>query len=203
MRSSVSATGSNPFADGEYTVTLTQLSEEPEHTIFRPGWHDATARLGALEPRQRDLFSQLLAHIESGWRIGVRDLQLIFERSRGEASPAVGPAADVLSFIDADVVDLYRAVAADAADLVPGRPDWPEEADPGNLDGDATQFVRYLSVLRSAAQSPALQQSDTGPAIERACSALVGWHSELSRLLRPIDEEVIRPILPPDEDSVD
>jgi hypothetical protein len=149
------------------------------------------------------LFSQLLAHIESGWFAGVRDLQLIFERSRGEVNPEGGPAADVLGFIDADVVDLYRAVAADAADLVPGRPDWPEEADPGNLDGDATQFVRYLSVLRSAAQSPKLQPSGIGAAIERACSALAGWHSELSELLRAIDEEVIRPILPPDEHCVD
>ena len=88
-----------------------------------------------------------------GWNAGVRELQMIYERN-AHLEARGGALSDVLAFIDADVVDLYRIIAYDAADLVPGWGGWEESADPGDMDGDASEFARYLGVLRLAAQAP-------------------------------------------------
>jgi hypothetical protein len=57
-------------------------------------------------------------------------LQIAYERLE-HLAPEEGEMAHFLDFIDADVVDLFRVVASDAADLVPGLEAWEECADPG------------------------------------------------------------------------
>jgi hypothetical protein len=159
-------------------------------------WLDARARVYALEPRQQEVFTRLLAHIESGW-CRVRELQGVYDR-RAALEARGGPLGDILGFIDGDVVDLFRAIALDAADLVPGWEGWERAADPGDMDGDAFLFARYVGVLRLAAQSRELDRAFLGN-VESTCVALEGWYAQLTDVLRTIDEEVIRPSLPPDE----
>ncbi|HEX2078103.1 MAG TPA: hypothetical protein VHG08_10345 [Longimicrobium sp.] len=159
-------------------------------------WLDARARLLELRPDQQEMFARLLTHIESGWS-RVRELQGIYDRNAALEAQG-GPVSDLLGFIDGDVVDLFRAIVLDAADLVPGWAGWEHAADPGDMDGDAVLFARYVGVLRLAAQSAALDPTLFAD-VESACAALEGWYARLADVLRSIDEEVIRPSLPPDE----
>ncbi len=89
-------------------------------------------------------------------------------------------------------------IVLDAADLVPGWAGWEHAADPGDMDGDAVLFARYVGVLRLAAQSAELDPGLFAD-VEGACAALEGWYARLADVLRTIDEEVIRPSLPPDD----
>ncbi len=175
-----------------YAVIWHNQVPEPRYTIYGDRWREALARMRRLEGEPRHLFTQLLAHVDAGWK-QVRQLQLMCERY-GTESPRSGPVHDVLAFIDGDVVDTFRELAFDAADLVPGWDGWEQAADPGNMDGDASLLARYLGVLRLAAASEEL------PAQLRNVSTLVstalqGWEFEFTRLLRAIDEAVILPSL--------
>lgn len=181
-------------------MAIPQPSLEPAHSIFRPRWHEARARLSLLKSHEREIFFRLLAHVERGWSDGVGELQAIYERhSHLEADDT--PTADFLAFIEGDVVDVYLTMASDAADLVPGWPGWMESADPGDMDGEAFLFARYVGVLRLAAQSPELEP-EVVAGVETACSALAGWYDELAEILRVIDKEVLRPRLPPEEYAI-
>ena len=165
---------------------------EPEHTIYSPQWWNARARIRKLPKRQQALFTRLLDHVEAGWR-HVRTLQIAYERlehlTRNESE-----LAQFLDFIDADVVDLFRVVASDAAELVPGLEAREEGADPGDMDGDAALFLRYLQVLRMAARSGAVpeQLRDT---VDAGAAGLSGWLPRLGSVLRSIDHRVVRPSL--------
>ncbi|HEX2078577.1 MAG TPA: hypothetical protein VHG08_12735 [Longimicrobium sp.] len=122
-------------------------------------------------------------------------LQIAYERlehlARGEDE-----LAHFLDFIDAEVVDLFRVVASDAADLVPGLEEWEECADPGDMDGDMTVFIRYLHLLHLAACSPAIP-APLKETVDAAVAGLDGWLPKLTSLLRTIDHRVVRPALAP------
>lgn len=165
---------------------------EPRHTIYVDRWREAVGRLRLLEGEQRRLFTELLAHVDTGWR-HVRQLQLEVER-HATASAKHVQMRDVLAFIDADVVDTYREIAFDAADLVPGWDGWAQAADPGNMDGDATLFMRYMNMLRLAAASEELPRQLRDVSTE-VWAGLQGWEAGLTRLLRAIDKTTILPSL--------
>lgn len=165
-------------------------ADEPRHTIYVDRWREALARLRGLSGEQRRLFTELLAHVDAGWR-QVRQLQLAFERLAPEQIQSAA-ARDVLAFIDGDVVDTFREIAFDAAGLVPGREGWEAAADLGNMDGDASVFMRYLSVLRLAGASTEFPQP-MHDVTARVWSGLNGWDADFARLLRAIDKAVILP----------
>lgn len=171
-------------------------SSEPRHTIYVDRWREALARLRRLEGEPKRLFTELLAHVDAGW-LYVRQLQLACERlGAGEGqSTAV---RDVLAFIDGDVVDTFREIAFDAADLVPGWDGWGRAADPGDMDGDASLLARYLGVLRLAAVSEELPEQ-LREVSTNVSTALYGWEAKFTRLLRAIDETVILPSLSDEE----
>jgi hypothetical protein len=165
---------------------------EPEHTIYVDGWRKALARLRHLEGEERRLLTELLAHVDAGWR-HVRQMQLACERITSESSQNRAM-RDVLAFLGADVVDTFRELALDAAALVPGWEGWEEAADPGDMDGDAGVFIRYLGVLRVAAASGELS-SELRDVITSVSTELADWDGRLTRLLRTIDEVVVMPLL--------
>lgn len=166
---------------------MTWDGREPHHTIYRPGWQEAQTRIGQIEPRGQELFRSLLDHIESGWINFIRQLQLFYEDNRDRQAMDQGM-ADVLAFIDGDIVDLYRVIASDAADLVPGWEGWAAAADPGGIDGYVSCFVRYLGVFRLTV--PSLPYKVEG--LEEFCPDMREWGDELCRLLKRVDDEVIR-----------
>jgi hypothetical protein len=155
-------------------------------------WRKALARLRHMEENERRLFTELLTHVDAGWK-HVRRLQLACEQLAPEGSEK-SALHHTLAFIDADVVDVFRELAFDAAALVPGWEGWDNAADPGDMDGDAGAFTRYLEILRVAAASgelpPELRVVITGVAAE-----LEDWDIGLTRLLRSIDEVVVGPLL--------
>lgn len=167
---------------------------EPLHTIYRPEWWNARARIQKLPKKQRAMFTELLDHVERGWK-HVRMLQIAYERlehlARGEDD-----LAHFLDFIDADVVDLFRVVASDAADLVPGWEGWEEGADTGDMDGDMTVFIRYLHLLQLAAGASPIP-APLKETVDAAVAGLDGWLPRLVGLLRSIDDRVVRPSLAP------
>lgn len=175
-----------------YAVIWHGQPSEPRHTIYVDRWRKALARVRLLEGEQRRLFAELLAHVDTGWR-HVRQLQLEVERLATPSAKHV-QIGDVLTFIDVDVVDLYREIAFDAADLVPGWDGWAQAADPGNMDGDATLFMRYMSMLRLAAASDELPRQLRDVSTE-VWAELQGWEAGFTRLLRSIDKAVILPSL--------
>jgi hypothetical protein len=165
---------------------------EPLHTIYTPRWWNARARIQKLPKTQRALFAELLDHVERGWK-HVRTLQIAYERME-QLTRGGDELAHVLDFIDADVVDLFRVVASDAADLVPGLEEWEDAADPGDMDGDMTVFVRYLHLLHLAAGSPGIP-APLKETVDAAVGGLDGWLPRLIHLLRTIDHRVVRPSL--------
>lgn len=175
-----------------YAVIWHDQPSEPRHTIYGDRWREALARLRLLEGEQRRLFTELLAHVDTGWR-HVRQLQLEVERVAMPSAERV-QVRDAFTFIEADLVDTYLEIAFDAADLVPGWHGWAQAADPGNMDGDATLFMRYMSMLRLAADSEELpgQLRDTSMEV---WEELQGWEAGFTRLLRAIDRTVILPSL--------
>jgi hypothetical protein len=167
---------------------------EPQHTIYRPEWWNARARIQKLPKKQRAMFTELLDHVERGWK-HVRTLQIAYERLEHLARSG-DELAHFLDFIDADVVDIFRVVASDAADLVPGLEAWEECADPGDMDGDMTVFIRYLHLLHLAACSPRTP-APLKETVDATVAGLDGWLPRLVSLLRTIDNRVVRPSLAP------
>lgn len=165
---------------------------EPLHTIYGPQWWNARARIQKLPKKQRAMFARLLDHVETGWR-HVRTLQIAYERLEHLARSG-DELAQFLDFIDADVVDLFRVVASDAAALVPGLEEWDECADPGDMDGDVSVFTRYLHLLHLAARSPVIP-AELDATVRATVDGLDGWSPRLASLLRTIDNKVVRPAL--------
>lgn len=168
-------------------------TDEPEHTIYVDRWRAALVRLRTLQGEPKRLFTDLMAHVDAGWK-QVRQLQLALERhtSSGAENATV---REILAFIDGDIVDTFREMAFDAAALVPGLEGWADAADLGDMDGDASLFMRYLNVLRLAATSVEFPARMT-EVITQVWTGLEGWDAEFARLLRSIDKAVIMPSLP-------
>ncbi len=109
------------------------------------------------EPRARLLESDVAAEYRSLVRlldIGAEHLgrlQLHYER----ATPQAPSDAPLLEFIDEDLSDLFRCVAAGAANLLPG--DFQvEKADPPEVEADVKLLLRYLEVAVLAAEHPSI-----------------------------------------------
>jgi hypothetical protein len=94
----------------------------------------------------------------------------------------------VLSFIESDVVDLYRCVAVEAARMVPPPGAPVEEEDTRDLDGEAETFIRYLTVLEMAV-ADARVPADVRETVRRVRREMDGWNSALAVLLRRLEAE--------------
>ena len=125
--------GGNVPGTGGATVTPGAAHGlDPLSTIYTPGWADARVR-AALVPEHGELYTAALDAVEQAW-MHLRPLQRWYEQER----PAVstwGNYSLLLEFVDGDLVDAFRAVAVGVTELVPGVPDWPDNADPGDVDG--------------------------------------------------------------------
>lgn len=157
---------------------------EPRHTIHVEGWRDARQRIARLDPPLQALLGPLLDHVEAGWA-HVRPLQVWYEAEREHARTASDDYAHLLNFIDGDLVDLFRELAAGVAALVPGYDGWEAEADPGGVEGELDRFVRYFTVFRyavEAADAPEGLRAEVRAAVQ----GLAGWSMELAVLLTAI-----------------
>lgn len=86
-----------------------------------------------------------------------------------------------MSFVDGDLVDVFREAAGGAADLVPGWPGWTTEADPDGLIGDVDTFVRYLALLHLAVQAAPVPEP-FAVLVASVAERFTGWGEEVSAL---------------------
>lgn len=163
---------------------------EPQRTILGKAWSRARRRSRKLNAEPRALFTALFDQIEEGWN-HVRRFQTWYEAHSAEARER-HPYADILNYLDGDLVDVFRVVAAEACCLVPGWAGWESEADPGELEAEAETFSRYLTLLVFAAETA--DEPDGLRALTREAGvALHGWDREIGRLVKAINDEVISP----------
>lgn len=166
--------------------------DEPRHTIHVDGWRDARQRIACLDPPLQALLGPLLDHVEAGWA-HIRPLQRWYEAEQEHARAASDDYALLLDFIDGDLVDLFRELAAAVAALVPGYAGWEAEADPGGVEGELDRFIRYFTVFRyavEAADAPEGLRAEARAAVQ----GLAGWSTEFAVLLAAIDKAVIAPL---------
>lgn len=164
---------------------------EPERTIHHDWWRDARRRAQLTDPTLRPLLNAALDHVEAGW-LHMREVQRWHEENRERAHGRHDDYALVLHFIDGDLVDLFREIAAEVADLVPGYPGYETTADPGSLDGDIDTFRRYFALFTLAVEQAPGAEPLRG--IARAAAAgLTGWCTELDAFVAAIDAECINP----------
>lgn len=159
---------------------------EPWHTIYAgPGWHAARARLDMLTARPRELFTSLMDSVESAWG-DVRELQVWYEENSRRAD-GTGDYADLLNFIDADLVDIFREIAAGVADLVPGGGE--TNTDPDEVGGDLESFRRYFNLFRLSATAAVLPDA-FGTLVEGMSFRLLAWADSFAGLLARMREVV-------------
>ena len=158
---------------------------EPARTIYVDWWADARARVEAMEPVIGAPLAAALHHVEAGWE-HVRELQRWHDDNRERALGEPDDYAEILNFIDGDLVDVFREIAAGVAGLVPGYASWADEADPGSVDGDLDVFRRYLTVFTLAVeQAPGAEPLRV---VSRAVArGLAGWCAELEVLVTAVD----------------
>ena len=88
--------------------------------------------------------------------------------------------AQLLRFLGSDVIDLFRSLAEDAANMVPGPDGWQQqEPDPDGLQGEGDRFNRYLIVLTLAAAHPVIPE-EVRSVIRRIGRDLADWYPEFS-----------------------
>lgn len=161
---------------------------EPKATLYTPKWNEAQQRAQHIDTATRDVFVTLLDHIERGWHV-LRPLQLWFEQHQAEAS-ASDDYAHLLMFSEGSVTDVFLQVSGGVADLVPGRPDWVEEADPADVDGWAEAFCQDLTVLRMACAGAAVPEPFRELTLSSVGALEGGWCRLLSALLGAVGELV-------------
>ena len=160
---------------------------EPQHSIYvGEGWENARRRLDSLPAARRAAFGPLLDSVESAWP-DVRELQLWYEENP-EHSHRGDDYADLLSFIDADLVDIFRDIAAGIADLVPGAHE--PDTDPDEVEGDLESFRRYFNLFRLAARAAAVPEpfTDVLGGMEGRLAAWTNAFAEKLSALREVVE---------------
>lgn len=200
-----------PGIGGRHTLGSSPESQEPVERVVLPPlpperdggrvdleaisatwWREARDRALRLDEASRPLFLGILDHVDAGW-MQVAPLQAWYEAHRDHARESSDDYAQLLNFIQDDLVDLFREVAAGVAALVPGYAGWEAEADPAEVEGDLDAFRRYLTVLRYAVEAmdaPAALRD----AVRAAAQGLAGWCTELAVLVTAIEEAVVAPM---------
>lgn len=153
---------------------------EPAHTIYVPTWYEARERLPAVSVETRVPLANLVDLCETAWH-ALRDLQYWAEanETRSHEADAYGC---LLSFVDGDLVDVFRDFAGGVADLVPGWDGWESEADPEGVAADIDTVVRYLTVLHYAAQTAPVPEP-FAVLVASVAERFTGWGAQVQALI--------------------
>lgn len=116
--------------------------------MFPLAWSEPRARL--LESDAPVEYRSLIRVLDLGAEHLGR-LQAHYDRATAEAASE----APLLEFIDEDLSDLFRCIAAGAANLLPGEFQL-EMADPPEVEADVKLLLRYFEVAVLAAEHPSV-----------------------------------------------
>jgi hypothetical protein len=149
---------------------------EPARTIYVDQWYEARRRAHDAPAETRGPLLDLLNLFESAWH-ALRDLQHWVEANDARANDA-DVYGRLLSFIDADLVDVFRDLSGDIAELVPGWEGWEKAADPEGAIADAGAFMRYLTLLHWAAQTAPVPEP-FAVLVASVAERLDGWGAQV------------------------
>jgi hypothetical protein len=158
---------------------------EPLRTIYVPTWYEARRRLLVVRDETSGPLADLLDLCETAWH-AVRDLQHWAEANEARSNEADAYGC-LLSFVDADVVDVFRDLAGGVADLVPGWEGREFEADPEGVAADVDTFMRYLTLLHHAAQAAPVPEP-FAVLVASVAERLTGWGEEAAALVAVVWE---------------
>lgn len=158
---------------------------EPLHTIYCPTWYAARRRAYEQAGVEGSALVDLLDVVETGWW-AVRELQQWFESNTVRARE-IDAYGHLLSFVDGDLVDVYREIAGGAADLVPGWDGWEAEASPDDVAGDVATFNRYLTLLHLAVHTAPVPEP-FAVLVQSVAERLRGWADEAMTLVSLLPE---------------
>jgi hypothetical protein len=156
--------------------------EPAPEPLSRPVWwlaaQQRASELTAGEEGQR-LVGLLIAHVETAWP-WIEELEALCQ-GRRERMDSDDEQAHFLRYLKCDVIDLFRSLAEDAANMVPG-PDgpWKHEPEPDVFRDRGERFNRYLVVLRLAAAGPGIPDERVRSALRRIGRDLADWYPEFS-----------------------
>jgi hypothetical protein len=178
--------GCDPDAAGQHVPRLRRQAPsagEPDpEPLSRPVWWlAAQQRASELESDEegRRIVALLISHVETAWP-WIEELEALC-RGRHGRMEGDDPQAHLLRFVESDVTDLFRSLAEDAANMVPGRTGWEQEPDPDGLQGEADRFNRYLGVLVLAAEAAVIPE-DVRTVVRRIGRDLGDWYPEFTVL---------------------
>jgi hypothetical protein len=124
--------------------------------------------------------------VESGWT-AVRALQQWVERNR-EPESVEDDYGCLRTYVETEVRESFRSMAVTLAHVTADWPAW-EQASPDDVDGWLSTFVRYVTVLRLAAQSATVPPEFRELVRQVAPLGLAGeWFRQLSGVLRAVRE---------------
>jgi hypothetical protein len=148
-------------------------------SMFPPAWLEARSRmLGADAPVEYRSLAGVLE--QGGEQLG--KLQALYQAESAAASP-VPP---LLVFVDDDLSDLFRCIAAGAANLLPPE-DEVENVDPLEVEADVRLLERYLAVAVLAAEHPSVPDR-VRSTFRGAADALDSWGEQMTAAVRTIAE---------------
>lgn len=178
--------GCDPDAAGHHVQAPRQsapVAGEPEpEALSRPVWWLAARQRAselAADGEEPGLVARLIAHVEVAWA-WIGELEAL-SRVRGPRMDSDDPRSHFLRFVESDVAVLFRGLAEDAANLVPGRAGSRQEPDPEELQLEAERFIRHLVVLALAASDPVIPEH-VRTVVRRVGRDLDDWYPEFAVL---------------------
>ncbi|HEX6369902.1 MAG TPA: hypothetical protein VF006_13365 [Longimicrobium sp.] len=136
-------------------------------------------------------------HIETGWRVAVRELQRWVEANR-EHERGRSDYAHLLSYVDGELRDAFRRVAGTLADVALSWPGW-ERASVDDVADQVDTFVRNLAVLRLASAPGAAVPEPFRALVHRAAETLESsdWSGRMYGILDQLRTLAPEPPLDP------
>jgi hypothetical protein len=175
---------------------LGRAEREPHRTIYSEAWDEARECVAALPGRLGRVYRECLDYMEAGWAI-LRPVGIAAEDTLANGGDSRST-YHTCTFIDVEIVDLFRYVAFGRRDRVPGFT--PEYGYAGSCEvlTDAEEVQRFLHVLGLAAANPecsALIRDAMAPALP----AFDRWVAGVPRMMRPVYASEAREVygLPP------
>jgi hypothetical protein len=164
---------------------LGPAEREPRWTIYVSSWVAARECAAVLPRRLRRLYGECLDYMEAGWAI-MRTVALAAEDTLAEKS-FPPDTYHVCTFIEAELVDIYRGVAFARRDRVPGYT--PEYGLHGDWDAvtEAEYAQRLFHILGLAAGNPSCPPR-IREVVPLALLAFDRWLEGLPRIMAPVYE---------------
>jgi len=164
---------------------LGPAEREPCYTIYCEPWQEARRCAARLPLRLRRIQDAVLEYIEEGWAI-LRPVTLAAEDALGDSAARTREAVHVCTFIEAELTDLFRGLAFQQRDRVPGFTPMFSHGPCSEAVEEAEYVQRLFHVVALGACDPAFPRQ-VGDVIGPALAAFDGWVEGWPRVVAALD----------------